>query len=117
MKKIEFTDRQLVIADVVLSNYDTGKPIGEFLPTELSEITNLVSIALKSPNGSSISVSYTETVVTPAKALEKVDERKEKAREENEKEIAKRMISELETKCEGYESTIEALRKEAESSK
>lgn len=105
MKKIEFTDRQLMITGIVFSDHDISKPVGEFLHTEFSELINLINVAYKSPNGATVSTGYTETVVTPARAFAKVDERKQAARMEeierlnvtlkNEKEAAKEMIARL----------------------
>ena len=100
MKTIQFTDEEIedFRSLININNY-----------TISSVIRNKFKMAALSTEGSVISDDEHDIISTPAKAIEKVSERKQAAREANEKEAAKRMISELTIKCESYEGVIEAF--------
>lgn len=86
-KKIEFTQNELS------SLFGFLAMNGQQLP---EDINTKVKAALHGPNGCTVSLTDTEICFTPAAAYQKVSERKEKAKIENEKAVAKRMIKELE---------------------
>ena len=86
-KKIEFTQNELSSLFGFLAMH------GQQLP---EDINAKVKAALNGPNECTVSLTDTEICFTPAQAYKKVSERREKAKIENEKAVAKRMIKELE---------------------
>ena len=100
MKAIEFTNEEIeeVRAYANINNFTLSK-----------EIRDRFNIASKAPDGSTISVNDNMLMVTPAKAFDRLSERTNAAREENEKRVARQMISDLEKRCDILLKENEAL--------
>lgn len=89
MKTIQFTNEEIE----KLKGMININPIS-------TSIVNKITLANMSMSGCTITEDDLEIVVTPAKAFEKVSERKAAARIENEKRVAKQMIEDLTLKHE-----------------
>ena len=100
MKNIDISNNQIIDLTLFLTAHGYDKSI-------IDELA-------KSLGAESVEETDHEVIFTPARAFEKVSERTQAARIENDKRNAKQIINRLEIKCEGYEATIEALKKENE---
>lgn len=98
MKTIQFTDEEIE----ELKGMININPIS-------TSIVNKITLANMSMSGCTITEDDLEIVATPAKAFDKVSERTQAARIENEKRVAKQMIESLERKCEELVKENEAL--------
>lgn len=100
MKTIQFTNEEIdnLLPLINIYNYN--------ISDEAQSKFKAASIA---PEGSIISIDDSMLIVTPAKAFEKVSERTQAARIENDKRHAKQMIESLERKCEELVRENEAL--------
>ena len=87
MKTVQFTQEELRAIYGILSQH--SYQIGQ-------STRDKIGMALKGPDNCTVTIEDAQICYTPAKAYESVLNRRERAKIDNEKNVAKRMISELE---------------------